>query len=380
MAGVNCLIVNLSLHIIWLLFLSKPCSALEPKTAPSFPAILIFGDSTVDTGNNNFIPTIFKGNYFPYGKNFPGHVATGRFSDGKLIPDMVASKLGIKELVPSFLDPILSDDDIKTGVSFASAGTGFDDLTAAISKVIPVMKQIDLFKNYIQRLQRIVGVDESRRIIGSALVVISAGTNDININFYDLPTRQLQYNISGYQDFLQNRLQSLIKEIYQLGCRNIVVAGLPPVGCLPIQETIAFENPLNRSCLEDQNSDSKAYNQKLSKLLSNLQPQLSGSTILYADIYTPLIDMVNNPQKYGFEHTTTGCCGIGLVEAGPLCNAIIPTCEDSSKFMFWDSIHPTEAAYKFIAESLLKKLGDPLNWNLRLQLDYSSKALALENP
>ncbi|KAA0066338.1 GDSL esterase/lipase [Cucumis melo var. makuwa] len=363
MTRVNCLIATLSLHTIWLLLLTKPCSSLEPKTSSSFPAILIFGDSTVDTGNNNFIPTIFKGNYSPYGKNFPGHLATGRFSDGKLIPDMVASRLGIKELVPPFLDPKLSNDDIKTGVSFASAGTGFDDLTAAISKVIPVMKQIDHFKNYIQRLQGLVGVGESKRIISNALVVISAGTNDLNINFYDLPTRQLQYNISGYQDFLQNRLKSLIKEIYQLGCRNIVVAGLPPVGCLPIQETIAFENPLKRHCLEDQNSDSIAYNQKLSKLLTNLQPQLSGSKILYADIYTPLIDMLNNPQNYGFEHTNKGCCGTGLVEAGPLCNPKIPTCENSSKFMFWDSIHPTEAAYKFIAESLLKKLGDPQNWN-----------------
>ena len=59
-----------------------------------------------------------------------------------------------------------------------------------------------------------MGVDESKRIISNALVVISAGTNDLNINFYDLPTRQLQYNISGYQDFLQNRLKSLIKVNY----------------------------------------------------------------------------------------------------------------------------------------------------------------------
>ncbi|CAK9313915.1 unnamed protein product [Citrullus colocynthis] len=364
MGRTNYLIATLSLHMIWLLFLSKPCSALELKISGSFPAILIFGDSTVDTGNNNFIPTIFKANYPPYGQDFPGHVATGRFSDGKLIPDMVASRLGIKELVPPFLDPKLSDDDVKTGVSFASAGSGFDDLTTAISKVIPVMKQIDLFKSYIQRLRGIVGVDESRRIISNALVVISAGTNDLNINFYDLPTRQLQYNVSGYQDFLQYRLQSLIKEIYQLGCRTIVVAGLPPVGCLPIQESIAFQNPQDRKCLEDQNSDSKAYNQKLSKLLGNLQPQLPGSTILYADIYTPLIGMVNNPRNYGFEQTNVGCCGTGLAEAGPLCNnRTATTCENPSKFMFWDSIHPTEAAYKFITESLLKQFVDHLKRN-----------------
>ena len=79
------------------------------------------------------------------------------------------------------------------------------------------MKQVDMFKNYTRRLQGIVGVDESRKILNSALVVISAGTNDVNINFYDLPIRQLQYDISGYQDFVQNRLQSLIKVSYMIG-------------------------------------------------------------------------------------------------------------------------------------------------------------------
>ncbi|XP_022947809.1 GDSL esterase/lipase At2g31550-like [Cucurbita moschata] len=295
MTRANYFIVVLSLFIIWSLFLSKPCSALAPKTFPSFPAILIFGDSTVDIENNNFIHTIFKANYAPYGKDFLDHVATGRFSDGKLIPDMIASKLGIKELVAPFFNPKLSDDDVKIGICFALAGLGFDNLTSMISNVIRVMKQVDLFKNYIQRLQGIVGVDESKRIIRNALVVISAETNDLNINFYDLPTRQLQYNISCYK----------------------VVAGLPPVGCLLIQETISFQNPLHQVCLEDQNSDSEDYNQKLSKLLTNLQSQLSGSTILYADIYTPLIDMINNPKKYGFEHKEKGCCGIGLVEVRP---------------------------------------------------------------
>ena len=211
MKRVNYLIVALSLYVIRLLFLSKPCNALEVKIPNSFPAILIFGDSTVDTGNNNFIPTVSKGNYFPYGKDFPGYVATGRFSNGKLMPDMIASKLGIKELVPPFLDPKLSNDDMKTGVSFASAGTGFDNLTTAISKVIPMIKQVDFFKNYTQRLEGIVGMDESKRIIGSALVVISAGTNDLTFNFYDIPIRRLQYNISGYQDFIQSKLQSLIE-------------------------------------------------------------------------------------------------------------------------------------------------------------------------
>ncbi|XP_022986897.1 GDSL esterase/lipase At1g06990-like [Cucurbita maxima] len=342
--------------MIWLL-LSRACNAVEPKTSRLFPAILIFGDSTIDPGNNNYIPTLFKANYNPYGRDFPGHIATGRFSNGKLIPDILASTLGIKELVPAFLDPMLSDGDLRTGVSFGSAGSGYDDLTTSRSRVIPMLKQIDLFKNYIQRLERIVGEEKAKRILKGALVIVSAGSNDFILNFYDIPSRSLEFNISGYQAFVQNRLQSLIKGLYQLGCRTIFVVGLPPIGCLPIQETVAFQDPKNRKCLENQNSDSQIYNHKLTTLLHGLQSLLPGSKIHHVDIYNPLIDMINHPKRYGFVQTTKGCCGTGLAETGPLCNPETPTCEDPKKYLFWDSVHPTESAYYFIADSILKQLG-----------------------
>ncbi|XP_027177609.1 alkane hydroxylase MAH1-like [Coffea eugenioides] len=104
------------------------CSA---QNIPRFSAILVFGDSAVDPGNNNYITTIAKGNHAPYGINFPGKISTGRFSDGKLVPDLLASMLGLKETIPPFLQPKLSDQELLTGVSFASAAAGFDDETFA---------------------------------------------------------------------------------------------------------------------------------------------------------------------------------------------------------------------------------------------------------
>ena len=38
--------------------------------------------------------------------------------------------LGIKETLPPYLDPDLNTQDLITGVSFASAGAGYDNLTA----------------------------------------------------------------------------------------------------------------------------------------------------------------------------------------------------------------------------------------------------------
>ncbi|XVE80962.1 hypothetical protein DITRI_Ditri15bG0023800 [Diplodiscus trichospermus] len=244
----------------------------------------------------------------PYGIDFPGHIPSGRFSDGKLVPDFLASSLGIKDAVPPFLDPNLSDDELLTGVSFASAGSGFDDLTTSLTNVIPVSKQVEYFKNYIEKLKGIVGEDKAKNITGEALVLISAGTNDL-FNFLDLPTRRFEYDSKGYHDFLLQRLDNLVQELYGLGVRKIVIAGLPPLGCLPIQMTFRLEVSPNRKCLNDQNTDSQYYNRRLVKLLPKIQSKLKGSKIVYADIYQPLIDMIKHPQNYGFAETNKGCCG-----------------------------------------------------------------------
>ncbi|TXG74480.1 hypothetical protein EZV62_003059 [Acer yangbiense] len=127
--------------------------------------------------------------------------------------------------------------------------------------------------------------------------MLSAGTNDFILNYYDIPTRRQQFNnISAYQDFLLTALQNYIK------------------GTLP------------------------------------------GSRIVYADVYETVIDMVNNPQKYGFTETNRGCCGTGFVEVAGLCNSITPTCGSDSQFLFWDCIHPSEATYQNLAKYIESKI------------------------
>lgn len=56
-----------------------------------FPAIITFGDSTVDVGNNDHLLTIFKANSLPYGRDFPNQKPTGRFCNGKLSTDITGN-------------------------------------------------------------------------------------------------------------------------------------------------------------------------------------------------------------------------------------------------------------------------------------------------
>lgn len=96
------------------------------------PAIIVFGDSSVDAGNNNFIPTTARCNFLPYGRDFKGGVATGRFSNGKIPTDFVSEGFRIKATIPAYLDTAYNISDFATGVTFASAGSGYDNATSDV--------------------------------------------------------------------------------------------------------------------------------------------------------------------------------------------------------------------------------------------------------
>ena len=76
------------------------------------------------------------------------------------------------------------------------------------SRVIPVSRQPDYFRTYIEKLEEA----NASNIIEDSLVLISSGNNDVTFNYCDGPTRRFQFpSIGGYHDFLQNRLQDFVK-------------------------------------------------------------------------------------------------------------------------------------------------------------------------
>lgn len=52
-------------------------------------AFFIFGDSLVDSGNNNYLATTARADAPPYGIDYPTQTPTGRFSNGLNIPDLI---------------------------------------------------------------------------------------------------------------------------------------------------------------------------------------------------------------------------------------------------------------------------------------------------
>ncbi|MQM05385.1 hypothetical protein Taro_038197 [Colocasia esculenta] len=401
--AVLCCLVVLVLRLRILLAMT-PLSANQTK--PKVPALIVFGDSIVDPGNNNAILTTIRCNFPPYGKDFPGRVATGRFSNGKIPSDFLASKLGIKELLPAYLGTDLDAHDLLTGVSFASGGAGYDPLTSKLVSAISMSDQLKLFKEYKEKLKAIAGEKKAADIISKSLFVVVSGTDDIANTYFTTPFRRLQYDLPSYIEFVVRLASSFLQELHGLGARKIGVAGAPPIGCVPSQRTIAGGN--DRRCVSLYNQAAVMMNNRLIREVQTLNATCGNTTMMYIDLYTPLLDLIQRPSAYGnihilpinidhcrhpccrmistrksfnqsagnvssesccvigacagFAESTKGCCGTGTFEVTLTCNSLTAsTCEDVSKYVFWDRYHPTERAAEILMEQVMQRYGSALN-------------------
>ncbi|KAL4185054.1 hypothetical protein AMTRI_Chr10g228680 [Amborella trichopoda] len=319
---------------------------------PKAPAVIVFGDSTVDPGNNNQISTVLKSNFEPYGRDMKGG-ATGRFSNGRIPTDFISEDLGIKPLVPAYLDPKMSIRDFTTGVSFASAGTGLDNATSNVLSVIPLWKELEYFKEYKTRLRAYAGPRKANTIIHEAVYIISIGTNDFLENYYLIPQRSSRFTVKEYQVFLAKLAVNFVKELYSLGARKISFGGLPPMGCLPLERTT---NAMSGSrCVEQYNQVARDYNTLLTREVVALNCQLPGIKLVFSNPYDVMMGVIETPSKYGFDDVSVACCSIGLIEIGYTCNRWSPfTCQNADKYAFWDAFHPTEKLNRIITDYVMK--------------------------
>ncbi|CDY42062.1 BnaC09g15250D [Brassica napus] len=282
----------------------------------------------MDTGNNNGLHTILKCNFPPYGKDFPGGYATGRFSDGRVPSDLIAEKLGLTKTLPAYMSPNLKPEDLLQGVTFASGGTGYDPLTAKMMSVISVWDQLTYFKQYIATIKQHFGEEKAQNILDHSFFLVVSSSNDLAHTFL---AQSYKYDRTSYANFLADSAAKFVRELHKLGARKIGVFSAVPVGCVPLQRTM------------------------FGGLFTRRYKELDG-VIFYINVYDTLLDIIQNPEKYGFEVADRGCCGKGTVAISYLCNSLNPfTCSNSSAYVFWDSYHPTERAYQVIVDKLLDK-------------------------
>ncbi|XP_057504438.1 GDSL esterase/lipase APG-like [Actinidia eriantha] len=317
------------------------------------PAIITFGDSAVDVGNNDYLPTIYKANYPPYGRDFINQSPTGRFCNGKLATDLTADTLGFTTYPPAYLSPQASGKNLLIGANFASAASGYDDKTAIMNHAIPLSQQLQYYKEYQAKLAQVAGSQKAASILKDGLYLLSAGSSDFFQNYYVNPFLNKVYTPDQYSAYLVGIFTNFVKDLYGLGARRIGVTSLPPIGCLPAARTLFGYH--ESGCIARFNTDAQQFNKKIKAAVTGLPKQLPGLKIAVFDIFKPLYDLVQTPSKFGFSEATRGCCGTGTVETTIfLCNPKSPgTCSNATQYVFWDSVHPSQAANQVLADSLI---------------------------
>ncbi|CAL5439598.1 unnamed protein product [Camellia sinensis] len=340
--------------LVWAFALALAIGGGDAQNSSTLvPAIITFGDSAVDVGNNDYIPTIFKANYPPYGRDFVNHKPTGRFCNGKLATDLTADTLGFTTYPPAYLSPQASGKNLLIGANFASAASGYDDKTAVLNHAIPLSQQLEYYKEYQGKLAQIAGNQNAASILKDGLYILSFGSSDFLQNYYVNPFINKVLTPDQYSSYLVGIFSSFIKDLYGLGARRIGVTSLPPLGCLPLASTLfGFHQS---GCVSRINTDAQGFNKKINSAVTNLQKQLPELKIAIFDIFKPLYDLVKSPSSNGFAEASKGCCGTGTVETTSLlCNPkSIGTCSNASQYVFWDSVHPSEAANQVLADSLI---------------------------
>nr|GMC89239.1 GDSL esterase/lipase 1-like [Ipomoea batatas] len=308
-------------------------------------ALFVFGDSLFDPGNNNYINTTtnFQANFPPYGESYFKH-PTGRFSNGRLIPDFIAEFAKLP-LIPAYFQA--DHRGFINGVNFASAGAG--SLVETLSGfVIDLKTQLGYFKKVAQQLKKKLGGKESKTLISNAVYMFSIGSNDYAFRFSTNSTILNSYTRQKYVEMVIGNITMVIKDIYKEGGRKFVILSVGALGCSPSGRAQNLLQTNSSGCLKELNDWAKKHNKALPKKLSKLEKTLKGFKYSYFDLFTAATNVIDNPSKNGFKETKTACCGSGpfrgLVSCGGKRGELkeYELCKNVGDYLFFDNAHPTE--------------------------------------
>ncbi|KVI10319.1 hypothetical protein Ccrd_011285 [Cynara cardunculus var. scolymus] len=291
------------------------------------PAVYMIGDSLVDVGNNNYLPlSIAKANFPHNGVDYPAGKPTGRFSNGQNAADF-----------------------------------------------------LDYFALVRDQLVQQLGPAAAQTHLSKSLFAIVIGSNDLFAYFTIGSIVSNQFNPQQYVDLMTSTFRNLLKTLYGMGARKVMVAGVGEIGCCPVQRK------LNKTgeCNVELNYWSAKYNDGLKIMLESLKSDSPGMNYAYFDTYGAMANLFQKPDTYGimidlFYDSLTAikwaswdvhdplaklndltrssikeaCCGLGNLNADVPCIPISRFCSNRKKYVFWDLYHPTEAVSSMFSDLL----------------------------
>lgn len=349
-----------STPFLLLFFLLPPAFSSSPETLKNpFTKIYAFGDSFTDTGNTHSATAPLAFGHVsnpPYGTTF-FHRPTNRYSDGRLVVDFLSASLSLP-----FLPPYLVPSSVSSphGVNFAVAGSTALDHKVFIEHNVTLDitpqslgTQLGWFDGYLAR--RGCGGAGSP---GCAAAVRGAlfWVGEIGVNDYAYSLGSSLSPEFIRREATQNLL-NFLQEILNRGAKNIVVQGLPLIGCLPLSMILSQSTDRDENgCSSSINKISYLHNSVIQAKLQELRRRHPFAVISYADYLGAHLAVIKNPKASGFTEPFKACCGVGggayNFDIYSTCGSpeASKACSDPSKYVNWDGVHLTEAMYRRVAD------------------------------
>ncbi|GMH10368.1 hypothetical protein Nepgr_012209 [Nepenthes gracilis] len=334
-------------------------------------AFYVFGDSLVDSGNNNYLVTTARADTPPYGIDSASHAPTGRFSNGRNIPDIISEQMGSEPTLP-YLSPELTGPKLLVGANFASAGIGIlNDTGIQFLNIIRIYKQLQYFNQYQQRVRRLIGPVGTRELVNQALVLITLGGNDFVNNYYLVPysARSRQFALPDYVRYLISEYYKILERLYELGARRVLVTGTGPLGCVPAE---IAQRGRNGQCAQELQRAAALFNPQLVEMIKEVNRRIGSDVFVAVNAYQMHMDFITDPRQYGFVTSKVACCGQGPYNGIGLCTFLSNLCPNRDVYAFWDAFHPTERANRLVVQQILSGSMDymhPMNLSTILELD-----------
>ncbi|KAL5759961.1 hypothetical protein ACOSQ2_018799 [Xanthoceras sorbifolium] len=336
------------------------------STACQFPALYNFGDSNSDTGSSS---AAFRQLPSPNGHTFFGR-PSGRYSDGRLVIDFIADKLGLPYL-NAYLDAL--QPNFQHGANFAASGSTIqpvdDKLFGAGFNPFSLNIQLLQFEQLKDRSNEFYNRAKSAQMkstiprpehFSKALYTLDSGQNDLHFGLTSMSEEQTKASIPS----IINQFATAIEKLYQEGAKMFWIHNTGPIGCLPFLVIEYPPQPSNadqNGCIKSYNEVAQEFNKQLKDRVSQLRTQFHEAMLIYVDIYSAKYTLISEAKKQGFVTPLGYCCKhpgnkkarcwdkveVNGTEVNPV------SCEDPSKYINWDGIHYTEAANRWVADCIM---------------------------
>jgi outer membrane lipase/esterase len=272
--------------------------AQEPRE-PEVSNLWAFGDSLTDTGNLHFLSAGMAPPSPPY--------FNGRFSNGPVWIEPFAERLG---LVIDFDIPFANNQAV------AGAFTGLDGLFGAGTGVL---SQVGGF------------LAAGGTFEPNDLVVVWAGANDYLFTPIAPP------------DAVEN-LALAVTELSDAGARRFLVPNLPNLGDTPLARS---QGP---AVVDGLSALTAAHNAILAEVMAQFADLLEVEIVM-VDVNAGLREIFTRPVVFGFDNLGVPCLVQQPDGTRPPSGACPPdgATFDATGTLFWDLIHPADAAHALLA-------------------------------